>query len=422
MEYERSTATDAPPSPFRPQHGRFRDRLGFGVAVALVIAVPVAVTGWVVATQLEARDEGRVNARLESGLRIAQAELALRLAAADGRARALARTKVVQRAILEHDSKPLRPFARRTPTLAVYASGDRLVGAPLADAIVRRVGVLDPAGRPLGRVEIAIPIDDELVRSLGRRAGTMLAATRGGLIVAGAAFDDGRDYWTVRAALPAANGELVAGVPAAELEATIAERRRNVALAALATFLTLVLFAEALVPIVRRKVRRRSPVEEDESIALLGSALVAAHDRTALLPVILETMVDATGAVGGTLLEGDVEVGAVGERPPLAEPLRLTIAGKNGSESVVLLYPPFGSFGDVERRRAERLAAQASVAVEHARQSAIARRGREHRPSHRPCQSPQVRRAACCGGQPPLPLGTSGSARRRRPRRLREAS
>ncbi len=194
------------------------------------------------------------------------------------------------------------------------------------------------------------------------------------VIVAGAAFDDGRDYRTAAVALPAANGQLVAGVPAAELEATIAERRRNVALAALATFLTLVLFAEALVPIVRRKVRRRSPVEEDESIALLGSALVAAHDRTALLPVILETMVDATGAVGGTLLEGDEEVGAVGERPPLAEPLRLTIAGKNGSESVVLLYPPFGSFGDVERRRAERLAAQASVAVEHARQSAIARR------------------------------------------------
>ena len=118
----------------------------------------------------------------------------------------------------------------------------------------------------------------------------------------------------------------------------------------------------------------RSADEEEESIELLGSALAAAHDRNALLPVVFETVVEAAGAVGGVLLEGGEEIAAIGERPPLAEPLRLTLAGENGAEAIALLYPPFGGFSAAERGRAERLAAQASVAVENARQHAIARR------------------------------------------------
>ena len=149
------------------------------------------------------------------------------------------------------------------------------------------------------------------------------------------------------------------------------ERTRNVALAALATLLTLVLLAEALVPIIRRRVRAQIASDEEESIELLGSALAAATDRDTLLPVILETVVEATGAVGGVLVEGGQEIAVIGERPPLADPLRLELAAENGSEAIALLYPPFGGFSAVERRRAERLAAQASVAVENARQHAI---------------------------------------------------
>lgn len=163
-------------------------------------------------------------------------------------------------------------------------------------------------------------------------------------------------------------------VPTADLDAAVAERNRYVALAALLTLLTLVLLAEALVPIVRRRLGLGGGAGDEESIELLGSALAAAHDRNALLPVILETVVDATGAVGGVLVEGEEEIARVGERPPLAESLRLTLAGENGSEVVALLYPPFGGFSDVDRRRAERLAAQASVALENARQHAITKR------------------------------------------------
>ncbi len=147
-----------------------------------------------------------------------------------------------------------------------------------------------------------------------------------------------------------------------------------VAAAGLATLITLVIAGDALVPIVRRHAGRRRGADEQESIELVGSALASAHDRAALLPVVLESAVEATGAVGGVLQEGGAEIATTGEIPPLVEPLRLELAGTNGLQIVALLYPPFGGFSAAERERAERFAGQASVAVENARQGAIARR------------------------------------------------
>ena len=86
------------------------------------------------------------------------------------------------------------------------------------------------------------------------------------------------------------------------------------------------LLAEALVPIVRHRLRLRGAAGDEESIELLGTALAAAHDRTVLLPVILQTVVEATGAVGGVLLEGGEEISAIGERPSLVEPLVVEVA------------------------------------------------------------------------------------------------
>ena len=273
---------------------------------------------------------------------------------------------------------------------AAAASSSAAGIAATSRSIVRTVAVVARSGRTLGRVGIAIPVDADLLVRLGRGTGVVLLAERGGRVAAGPLGADerldlrggeegtvslgSRRYRAAAAMLPGSAGRLVAAIPAAELEAAAAERNRNVAFAALATLLTLVLLAEALVPIVRHRLRLRGAAGDEESSELLGTALAAAHDRTVLLPVILQTVVEATGAVGGVLLEGGEEISAIGERPSLVEPLRLTLAGENGSEAVVLLYASFGGFSGVERRRAERLAAQASVAVENARQHAIARR------------------------------------------------
>jgi diguanylate cyclase (GGDEF)-like protein len=365
---------------------RFNDRLRFALAAFLIFAVPVGLTAWLVSSELEARDRSALDARLATALRTATADLGSRVDAAGDEARRIANDPTVQRAILERRRAPLRRRARTTPGLVVTARGHLLVGSLSRVALVPSVDVVARSGRRIGRVAVAVTLNEALLAKLGRRTGTVLVVERGGRVVAGAVgrgarIDlDGRSrtvglgtrrYRASATTLPAGAGRLVGAVPASRLAAETEERNRNIALAAVATLLTLVLVAEALVPIVRRRVRSG---EDAESIELVGSALAAAYDTNALLPVILESVVEATGAVGGVLLVGDRELAAIGERSPLTEPLRLALAGANGAAPVILLYPAVGGFTDIERRRAERLAAQASVAIENARQHAIARR------------------------------------------------
>ena len=103
-----------------------------------------------------------------------------------------------------------------------------------------------------------------------------------------------------------------------------------------------------------------------------GEALVATHDSTQLLQVIVETAVEATGADGGLVLgrEGElVRIGdpeAPGER--IAFPLR---AGASDFGSLVITAPTFDA-DQVEA--AASLAAQAVVALENARLHRIVER------------------------------------------------
>jgi diguanylate cyclase (GGDEF)-like protein len=355
----------------------------------LLLAVPVGVLAWAVATELAGRERERADTQLASALRAAEAGLAFTIAAADADARRLARIPAMQRAVVRRDAAAASRLERSSPGLIVYARGERLTKRYAGDVFERTVAVLGPGGRRLGQVGIAIRLDDALLERLRQRAGVPLVVERGSQVAAGpfAAGQrlelsgirprtielDGDRYRAIAARLPQSRVRLVAVTPAVQVEAAAAERERYVALAALATLFTLVIAAEALVPIIRRRLRRSVGAEDEESLELLGSALAVSHDRAALLPVILETAMDATGAVGGVLEEGGLETARIGEIPPLSEPLRLRLAGENGSEAIALLYPPFGGFSPAERMRAERLAAQAAVAVEHARQHAIAR-------------------------------------------------
>ena len=109
-----------------------------------------------------------------------------------------------------------------------------------------------------------------------------------------------------------------------------------------------------------------------DAAARFGEALVATHDSTQLLQVIVETAVEATGADGGLVLgrEGElVRIGdpeAPGER--IAFPLR---AGASDFGSLVITAPTFDA-DQVEA--AASLAAQAVVALENARLHRIVER------------------------------------------------
>jgi diguanylate cyclase (GGDEF)-like protein len=103
-----------------------------------------------------------------------------------------------------------------------------------------------------------------------------------------------------------------------------------------------------------------------DAIARFGEALAATHDPYALLPVIVGSTVEATGARGGRLLIDGKEIARAGD-PEGGVPLTIPL-GSDGVESATLYLTPAGSdFPDEARELAHWLGSQASIALENAR-------------------------------------------------------
>jgi diguanylate cyclase (GGDEF)-like protein len=118
----------------------------------------------------------------------------------------------------------------------------------------------------------------------------------------------------------------------------------------------------------RRKLSSAAHRDPREALELVGDALAATHNPRVLLPVILEVIAEATGALGGQVFAGGEEaawVGRVGDGE--AEPLSLPLGASPGGETTLRLYPPRGGFSDEMRELAQWLASQAAVALENAR-------------------------------------------------------
>lgn len=157
-----------------------------------------------------------------------------------------------------------------------------------------------------------------------------------------------------------------------------AGRTTTLVLAAGATAVTVALLVDALRPRLRRHGRR---VEHDrrardgvfaehnagDAIALVGNALAATHDPRALLPAILEVVTEATGAVGGQVVENGEVVAWIGELGHGATPLELELAKTADGVTRLVLFPAEGGFSADNRRLAIWLASQASIALENAR-------------------------------------------------------
>jgi diguanylate cyclase (GGDEF)-like protein len=111
--------------------------------------------------------------------------------------------------------------------------------------------------------------------------------------------------------------------------------------------------------------RSAGPDGRRDALSFVGDALAATHDPQALLPVILGVAIEATGAVGGRLVEGTRELAVRGRRPEGVEPLVVRLAGPD-DERTLALYPPPGGFTDESQELAHWLATQASIALENA--------------------------------------------------------
>jgi diguanylate cyclase (GGDEF)-like protein len=105
-----------------------------------------------------------------------------------------------------------------------------------------------------------------------------------------------------------------------------------------------------------------------EAVALVGEALAASHDPEALLPVILESAIGATGAAGARLVSDGREIVRAGDPDGAGAPLALRLGSEEEPAGLMLLYPPAGTSFDAQAGDlAAWLAGQASIALENAR-------------------------------------------------------
>jgi diguanylate cyclase (GGDEF)-like protein len=104
-----------------------------------------------------------------------------------------------------------------------------------------------------------------------------------------------------------------------------------------------------------------------EAIARFGEALAATHDPYALLPVIVGSTVEATGAEGGRLVVGGKEIARAGDPEAGGKALAIPLNSNGGENAVLYLSPPGPDFTDEARELAHWLGSQASIALENAR-------------------------------------------------------
>src|SRR5918999_734762 len=168
--------------------GSFKLRL---VTYFLLLAlVPLIAASWAFSEVATRGELANTDARLNAALRVAVRDYTGRVNEAGETASSLARLTTVQQAIIEHDPSVLVRVAREEPNTAFYSRERLLVGSePPPLAAMREATVITESGRELGRVVVAVPLDDELLGELRLNAALeredALAIASGGQIVAG---------------------------------------------------------------------------------------------------------------------------------------------------------------------------------------------------------------------------------------------
>ena len=118
------------------------------------------------------RSETRLaDARLEAGVRATVAAYRGELAAAQRDAAAIARSRVFQRALAEHDSRALGRILAETRALRVETDHGFRFGRRVPNAAERRVAVVAPGGAELGVLVASVPLDAALVGRLETSSG-----------------------------------------------------------------------------------------------------------------------------------------------------------------------------------------------------------------------------------------------------------
>jgi two-component system, OmpR family, phosphate regulon sensor histidine kinase PhoR len=251
----------------------------------MLLAFPLAVAVWAFGNYAARRERGNVDERLSAGLGAAADAYRNDVSFAADRARALARSRQVQRAFLLGQPGVLRRIERehRNVRLLRGTSG----GAIPSTAATRRVDVV-AADRTVGRVVAFVPLDRSLVARLTRVAGLsegqQLGLARGGNVIladatrplrsglpgreAGRVDVDGSSYRGVALPLDGGRGriELVALERTSRIDARASSARWRVIAVGFGLIAALLAIAYAVAPAIARSRVTRQQRDQAEHV------------------------------------------------------------------------------------------------------------------------------------------------------------
>jgi diguanylate cyclase (GGDEF)-like protein len=357
------------------------------VALAAALAlIPLLLATLAFGYAFRAGERDHADSRLADAVETARGRLAATAATATDAARRLGESRRVQVALLRHDSSALAGFGSQHGTYTLKVAGvDETVAPPTGPAVLRTVAI-ESGGSTIGRVVASIALDP-VVAAVPLTHSVALAVIKNGEPDGGrlnglhvrtplgvpSSFDaNGKSYRVLRARFVPPSFGLVAYVPTSAINSAAHRRQLVVALAGLLTVIALALVAALL---LRRSgagvgAGRRSPVR------LVGDVAAAAHDPSALLPVLLETAVVATNAHGGHVDWNGDRIATIGSPIPGRRELVLPLDDeeRDATKSRIVLYAPRAGFAGDALNVAEALVAQGRIALENAHLQTVVRR------------------------------------------------
>jgi diguanylate cyclase (GGDEF)-like protein len=344
--------------------------------------LPLILAIFIFARAFHATETARADTRLAATMGIALKRLATAESSALVDARKLAASHEVQAALIRRDGGAIRKKTIQRSWGSITVSLPSTAPRPSDLAIVQDVSVRS-GSRVIGTVRAAI-LPALVVNGVQRQTGVAcivilngLARTgvlRGASVAAraegiGTVDVRGEQYHVLVRRIGAQLG-IASAISAREIDARVRRRELIVigagVLTLLAAVLALALYRNTF-ELSRDRRRSRSPA------ALVGDLVAAAHDPTALLPVLLEAAVAIVNAAGGRII-WDGEIFASRGRKTRSRELVLTLDDTETAPRQLVLWPRRGAFSRADREIVQSLVTQGQVALENARLHKIVER------------------------------------------------
>ena len=144
-------------------------KLKLAAYFSLISLLPLAAAFWGFDALTERAETERADSVLQVGLRSALATYGDELRRVEATAKDVARDRALQQALTARDEQAVRAALGRSPNLRVAAPGLRV--GPRAALAAERPVVVASAGRRLGRVVGALPVDRRLTDQLEKHSG-----------------------------------------------------------------------------------------------------------------------------------------------------------------------------------------------------------------------------------------------------------